>query len=310
MRKDRPSRSAVQVGQMQIFLAQDERYAPLLCADVVDATERLLTAAGALKPWHVKLLRKRWYRKLLHKLEGLGARGHFLHIGLRKRFVDDQARAALDSGAKQVLVIGAGMDTLCLRLAPRYSDVLFIELDHPASQRAKRKALDALGGAPENVHLVASDLTEETPLDEIVATCEGWSADAPSFALTEGLLMYLPEPAVDRLAAAIHRATGPGSRWLLTYMHKRPDGSLDLGKMGKLMGAGMKLSGEAIVWGLREQDVAAFLEQRGFRLTEPLENFDLRHRYLEPAGMGDEPLGRLERVALAERVEQADQPEG
>lgn len=302
MRRDRPSRSAVQVGQMQIFLAQDERYAPLLAPGVVEATERLLTAASALKPWHVKLLRKPWYRKFLHKVEGLGARGHFLHIGLRKRFVDDEATAALEAGVTQVLVVGAGMDTLCLRHAARNPDVLFVELDHPSSQRAKRHAVDALGGAPDNIQFVAADLTDETPLDQAVATRDGWRTDAATFVLTEGLLMYLPEPAVDRVAAGIHRATGPGSRWLLSYMHKHPDGSLDLGKMGRLMGAGMKLSGEAIVWGLRDEDVAPFLDERGFQLAGPLEAFDLKQRYLVPAGMADEPLGRLERLALAERV--------
>lgn len=302
MRRDRPSKSAVQVGQMQIFLAQDERYAPLLAPGVAEATERLLMAAGALKPWHVKLLQKPWYRKFLHKLEGLGARGHFLHIGLRKRFVHDEAIAALDAGTSQVLVVGAGMDTLCLRLAERYPEVLFVELDHPSSQRAKRQAIDSFGGAPANVQFVAADLTEKTPLDETVATCEGWRTEAKSFVLTEGLLMYLPEPAVDRVAAAIHRVSGPGSKWLLTYMHKHPDGTLDLGKMGRLMGAGMKLAGEAIVWGLRDEEVAPFLEARGFRLAGPLESFDLRQRYLVPAGMADEPLGRLERLALADRV--------
>jgi len=194
------------------------------------------------------------------------------------------------------------MDTLCLRLAGQFPRVLFIELDHPSSQRAKRKAVDALGDAPANLHFVAADLTEETPLDEVVAACEGWRTDAPSFVVSEGLLMYLPEPAVDRMAAAIHRATGPGSRWLLSYMNKHPDGSIDFGNMGRFGNAMMKAAGEPIVWGLRDEDVGGFLEQRGFRLTEPIERFDLRERYLVPAGLGDEPLGRLERLALAERV--------
>jgi len=302
MRRDRPSRSAVQVAQVQLFLAQDPRFAPLLAPGVVDITERLLTAAGALKPRHVKLLRKRWYRKFAYRMERLGTRGHFLHIGLRKRFIDDQARIALADGATQVLVAGAGMDTLCLRLAAELPEVLFVELDHPSSQRAKRKAVDALGDAPPNLHFVAADLTEDTPLDAVVATCDGWRTDAPSFVVSEGLLMYLPEPAVDRVAAAIHRATGPGSRWLLSYMHKHDDGSIDFGNMGRFGNALMKLAGEPIVWGLRDEDVAGFLEERGFRLTEPIECFDLRQRYLVPAGLADEPLGRLERLALAERM--------
>jgi len=288
---------------MQIFLAHDERFAPLLAPGVVDATERVLTAAGALKPWHVRLIQKGWYRWFAYKMEALASRGHFLHIGLRKRFVHEQAVAALEGGATQVLVVGAGMDTLCLRLAEHHPDVTFVELDHPASHRAKVQAIEKLGDAPGNIYFFAADLTEESPLDEVLAGCEPWSTDAPSFVVTEGLLMYLPKPAVDRAAAAIHRATGPGSRWLLTYMHKLPDGSIDMGKLGRFGKSWMKLAGEEIHWGMRDEELAPFLEERGFRLAGPLESFDLRQRYLVPAGLGDEPLGRIERLALAERVD-------
>jgi hypothetical protein len=64
----------------------------------------------------------------------------------------------------------------------------------------------------------------------------------------------------------------------------------------------MKLAGEPILWGIVEDDLPSFLAGLGYRLAGGRERFDLRARYLAPAGLADEPLGTLEGVAVAERV--------
>lgn len=48
-------------------------------------------------------------------------------------------KAAIEQGARQVLVLGAGFDTLCLRLAPQYPHVRFFEVDHPASTSSRSR---------------------------------------------------------------------------------------------------------------------------------------------------------------------------
>lgn len=114
--------------------------------------------------------------------------------------------------------------------------------------------------------------------------------------------MYLDEPAVRAAFEALHRSTGPGSRVLFSYVRRWSEGRLDLGKRSRLLSAVMKLAGEPIVWGLLEAELPGYLAGLGFRLGGGRERFDLRARYLEPVGLGDEPLGTLERVALAERI--------
>lgn len=294
------------MAQLLVYLAQDERYAPLLPPGSVETTERLLTAAEALKEKHLKLFRAPWYRHFTHWIEGLVVHGHFLYVGLRKRFVHDEALAALEEGVSQLLVVGAGMDTLSLRLAPRFPQVTFIEIDHPASQRAKLRAIKEIGGAPANLHFVAADLASPPPLDEVLAACDAWSSSARSLVVTEGLLMFLPLDAVDRLAAAIHRATGPGSRWLLSHMLEREDGGIELGRFSAVMRAAMKCAHEPVLWAIRDEELAAFLAERGFRLEGPAERYDLRARYLLASGspeLAEEPLGTLEHLAIAERVD-------
>ena len=64
-----------------------------------------------------------------------------LFIAMRSRFAEDCARRAVESGVRQVLILGAGLDTFAYRLEPRDGLRVF-ELDHPATQRDKRRRLD------------------------------------------------------------------------------------------------------------------------------------------------------------------------
>jgi len=304
MRRDRPSRTAVQVSRVVVLLAHEERYAALLPPGLAEAVRGLLMAAGALKERHLRLFRAGWYQRFAHWSEKLAEPGHYLHHGLRKRWVEDETVAALEAGAGQVLVMGAGMDTLALRLAPRFPEVAFVELDHPASQRAKRRAIERaageIGGVPANLRFLAADLAAGVPLDETLAASEAWRPTVRSVVVAEGLLMYLEEPAVRAVFEALHRVTGPGSRVFFTYVRRWSEGRLDLGKRSRLLSGVMKIAGEPILWGIVEDDLPGFLAGVGFRLAGDRERFDLRARYLEPAGLGDEPLGTLEGVAVAE----------
>ncbi|HKA13840.1 MAG TPA: class I SAM-dependent methyltransferase, partial [Myxococcota bacterium] len=76
------------------------------------------------------------------------------HIVLRARFADDALAAAVARGVRQLVVLAAGLDSSCLRRDPR---VRVIEVDHPASQRAKRERLAALGAPLDGVEFAAVD---------------------------------------------------------------------------------------------------------------------------------------------------------
>jgi O-methyltransferase involved in polyketide biosynthesis len=58
--------------------------------------------------------------------------------------------------------LGAGFDTLSLRIATEYPDLSIIEIDHPASQAWKREALGRLGLQFENIHFLSLDLLRDT----------------------------------------------------------------------------------------------------------------------------------------------------
>ena len=63
-------------------------------------------------------------------------------VALRSRIAEGVARKAIAQGARQVVVVGAGLDTFACRVAPVDGLVVY-EVDHPATQAEKRRRLAA-----------------------------------------------------------------------------------------------------------------------------------------------------------------------
>jgi methyltransferase (TIGR00027 family) len=139
----------------------------------------------------------------------------FEGFGHRKIFVETQVEVALRAGVRQVVVLGAGFDTLCLRLAPRYPDVEFVEVDHPATGAAKAKGIAAIGGPP-NMLQILVDLGERS-LEETLFAEHRFAPETPSVFVAEGLLQYLSDDEVEGLLRTAAAVAPPGSRFVLTH---------------------------------------------------------------------------------------------
>jgi methyltransferase (TIGR00027 family) len=79
-------------------------------------------------------------------------------INARSRFADERVFRAVADGARQVVVLGAGLDTLAYRWSAP-SGVRIFEVDHPVTQAWKRRRLVEIGIAvPDAVSYVPVDL--------------------------------------------------------------------------------------------------------------------------------------------------------
>jgi methyltransferase (TIGR00027 family) len=66
-------------------------------------------------------------------------------IRLRTRFIDDEVRAALRAGARQLVLLGAGFDARGIRLAEATTaGVATFEVDTPEQLERKRACLEAV----------------------------------------------------------------------------------------------------------------------------------------------------------------------
>jgi methyltransferase (TIGR00027 family) len=196
------------------------------------------------------------------------------------------------------LVVGAGFDTLSLRIAERFPDVQCFEIDHPATQRVKRTAVESLRIDRSNLHLVALDLASSS-VSAALARAPEWRNDVATVVTAEGILCYLDEGDVTRVLDGVREATASGSTLLLTYMRTDDKGEIVYGKNARLMRAALRLVGEPVNWAIRREALAAFLCARGYTLDRSPTPEQLRVHYLEPVGLGDAIVGDIELMAVA-----------
>lgn len=210
MKSGRVSQTALKIGLIMIALNEKMEWKTRLPQSLAELTERLILAAGVPGYGYrmINLNKKPWSVRLYEYFESKTP-GTFEGIGERKIFMNDQVLAAIKAGAKQVLVVGAGFDTLCLRLAPQFPRVEFFEVDHPATSTAKVKGV-AQEGQPENMSLLAADLNK-TPLSVLMKVAGRWDTSAQSVVVAEGLFIYLKEEAVRQVFREVAACTGLGT---------------------------------------------------------------------------------------------------
>src|SRR4051812_39320783 len=130
-------------------------------------------------------------------------------IAVRTRFFDDFFTAASEAGIRQAVILAAGLDTRAYRL-PWPSGAVVFEVDQPEVIAFKTATLDGLGAVPAAARrTVAIDLRDDWPSALRDAGFEPAQATAW---IAEGLLVYLPPEAQDRLFDNITALSAPGSR--------------------------------------------------------------------------------------------------
>ncbi len=135
-------------------------------------------------------------------------------VAVRTRFFDDFFVEAGAAGIRQAVILAAGLDSRAYRL-PWSTGTVVYEIDQPQVVGAKTDAMSRLGATPTaERRTVAIDLRDDWP----AALREtGFDPAAPSAWSVEGLLMYLPPDAQDRLFDNITELSAPGSRVATEY---------------------------------------------------------------------------------------------
>ena len=259
-----------------ITLSVKDDWAQRLPAGLVEVTERLLLASGSpgYGPRLMRASKQPWMIRV-YQIQDRMMPGQWEGFGHRKIFMQEQVEAAISQGVRQVLVLGAGFDTLCLRLAPQHSQVQFFEIDHPATSAAKAKGV-ALEGQPENMIQIAADLGEHA-LSKVLSEEARWKPSLTSVLVAEGLLQYLTNDEVRSLLDEAAATTGAGSR--IAFTHAIPGERKILSTMVRLVGEPWKSA-------VRSEDLPEYFEGTGWAVTSDVDS-DSAHG--------------VERYAVAER---------
>ncbi|MFB7434362.1 class I SAM-dependent methyltransferase [Streptomyces microflavus] len=131
------------------------------------------------------------------------------YFGLRTRVLDDFLMQSVHAGgARQVVLLGAGLDSRAFRLDWPPGCVIF-EIDREEVLAFKHQVLDGLSAAPKAVRVpVPMDLRGDWAG---ALPGAGFDPAAPSVWLVEGLLFYLPPAAETYLIDTVDRLSRAGS---------------------------------------------------------------------------------------------------
>jgi methyltransferase (TIGR00027 family) len=117
-----------------------------------------------------------------------------LFIAARTRFAEDALTAAVARGVRQLVVLGAGLDTYAYRTTLGQSLRIF-EVDHPSTQAWKREQLTQTAiPVPRTLTFVPVDFERETLADGLATA--GFDPTQQTFFTWLGVAPYLTERAV------------------------------------------------------------------------------------------------------------------
>jgi methyltransferase (TIGR00027 family) len=197
-------------------------------------------------------------------------------LTIRPRLVDELVSAAAAQGLEQVVILGAGFDTMAWRLREALTGVTVFEVDHPATQAVKRAVSQRLG-KPENLRFVAVDFEVDDFVEKLRAA--GFAAARRSFIVWVGVTYYLTAQAMARALLQIATLGPSGMQLVFDYLLEEVvDGTtqnreaLDKARRAAQLG-------EPWLFGLQPQQVGEYLARLGFRLARDYEPDELRARY-------------------------------
>jgi methyltransferase (TIGR00027 family) len=256
------STTAKVIAASTILLASDARTAALVAPGAA-ALCRSLMSGTAVDRWLAISAAHPLTRAIWRMVERFTLPGIMAHYWHRKRAIESRCRRAIAEGTKRIVILGAGFDTLALRLCREIPAIEAIEIDHPATQSAKIRALaNAAELIPENLRFISCDLAAE-PLPSVP-----FDDREPCMIIIEGVLMYLPPADVAKLFHTLRRLAPARTRVAFTFMSRWPDGGSGFRPKSWLIERWLAWRGEPFMWSLEPAAMRDFLAAHDFRLIE------------------------------------------
>ena len=129
-----------------------------------------------------------------HPLASIGR----LFTTSRTRIAEDALSEAVERGIRQIVILGAGLDTFALRNPHGARQIRIYEVDHPATQAWKRQRLaEAQIALPPSLILVPVDFERDDVGERLVAA--GFQQNSPAFFTWLGVVPYLTQDAIGRI---------------------------------------------------------------------------------------------------------------
>ncbi len=184
------------------------------------------------------------------------------HYGMRKQMIRKAIERFLNSNPfDQFIHLGAGFDTYSQDVSGMVRTIQCMEMDHPATQEVKLRALEESGIKSQELEFLPVDLTESGSFKCITRK--------QSLIIAEGLFMYFSPSRLQSLLYEIRRNTD-GCFLIFTFIDKNR-GQPDFFENSPLINLYLRYHQEPFLWGISSEDMESFLNQNGFSMIEILD---------------------------------------
>jgi methyltransferase (TIGR00027 family) len=297
---------ATSVGTTAVMVAaaragETERVDPL----IRDPYARILVAGAGTGVWEF-MLDDEFAAKLADA--DAEAAAIFEHLGnyqaVRTHFFDEFFAKAAAAGIRQIVILASGLDSRAYRVQWPAGTTVY-EIDQPRVLEYKSATLSEHQVTP-------SALRREIPIDlrfdwPKALREAGFDACVPTAWLAEGLLMYLPADAQDRLFEQITELSAAGSRIAVEAMgthseDRREEMRGRFARITEKMGVEQSLDIQDLIYNDPDRaDVAVWLREHGWRSAALNSQDEMRRlgRFVEVANPDEDAFSMF---VTAERI--------
>lgn len=256
-------------------------------------------------PYAVELISPRWralvrnpllnrlvMRRVMDRLSPIVAQ-----VVGRSRYAEEQLAAAVERGVGQYVIVGAGLDTFALRRADLAGKLRVYEVDHPATQGAKRDRLEQRGKSlPRNLEFVAVNFEAEDIAQGLKRS--SYERVAPAFFSWLGTTHYLQPETTLATLKSIAGIAAPGSEIVFDYSLPQEMLPAEISAAAQRLRAYTARQGEPMIGGLEPKKLHGAMRRLGYEIIEDVNGEELGRRYFMHRADGLRPT-RVSRLMHA-----------
>ncbi|OBF39110.1 SAM-dependent methyltransferase [Mycolicibacterium peregrinum] len=221
------------------------------------------------------------------------ARSNIDEMAVRTRFFDDFFITSGEAGIRQAVILASGLDSRAYRL-PWPAGTVVYEIDQPEVIEFKTRTLADLGTEPKaERRTVPIDLRNDWPA---ALRAAGFDPAKPTAWCAEGLLIYLPPEAQDRLFDNIAALSAPGSAVATEFVPALKDFDPEKARAATATFSqlGLNMDMPSLIYHGERHSAADYLNAKGWEMSgTPRSELFVRHGLPVPDRDDNDPMGEI-----------------